>query len=148
MAIKLLSKSEKGQILAYNDCKLSFYDIPKKMNHHRSSIKFFSIKIIRKLKLTIRKKVVAVKEKRSLHLKIICKTKQKSTDITPQLKFEILFILRPTTGQVGHNAPFKVGPDAGLQPTRVRHNPKIPSVPSASLKGGAPGVKKQTTNNW
>ena len=42
----------------------------------------------------------------------------------------------------------KVGPDAGPQPTRVRQDPKIPSVPSAPPKGGAPEARKQTTNNF
>ena len=51
----------------------------------------------------------------------------------------ILFILRPTTGQVQHKVFFKVGPDAGQQPTRVQQNPKITSAPT-------PGNK--TANNW
>ena len=39
-----------------------------------------------------------------------------------------LFILRPTTGQVRHKSFFKVCPDTGPQPTRVRQNQKIPSA--------------------
>ena len=54
-----------------------------------------------------------------------------------------LFILRPTTGQVRHKAFFKVGPDAGLQPTRVRQNPKIPSAPSAFPQWGR--LRRQET---
>ena len=42
-----------------------------------------------------------------------------------------LFVLRPTTGQVWHKVFFKVGLDAGTQPTRIWQNPKIPSAPSA-----------------
>ena len=62
--------------------------------------------------------------------------------------FIYIFILRPTTGQVRHKAFFKVGPDAEPQPTRVQQNPKIPSAPSAPIKGGASEATKQTTNNW
>ena len=46
-----------------------------------------------------------------------------------------LFILCPTTGQIWHKAFFKVGPDAGPQPTRVRQNPKIPLSPSGRPRG-------------
>ena len=45
-------------------------------------------------------------------------------------------VLRPTTGQVQHKAFFKVGPDAGLQPTHIRQNLKIPSAPSAFPQWG------------
>ena len=55
----------------------------------------------------------------------------------------ILFILRPTTGEVRHKAFFKVGPDAGPQPTRFRQIPKITSAPSAPLKGGDPDARNQ-----
>ena len=62
------------------------------------------------------------------------------------LVYFLLFVLRPTTEQVQHKAFFKVGPDAGPQPTRVRQNQKIPSAPSATPKGVSqrPGSKQQT----
>ena len=47
-----------------------------------------------------------------------------------------LFILCTTTGQVRHKAFFKVGPDAGPQPTRIQQNPKISSAPSAFPQWG------------
>ena len=59
----------------------------------------------------------------------------------------VLFVLRPTTGQVQHKAFFKVGPDAGSQPTHVRQNPKIPSAPSAFPQWGRlrrQEIKQQT----
>ena len=59
-----------------------------------------------------------------------------------------LFILYPTNGQVLHKAFFKVGPDAGLQPTCIRQNPKMLSALLAPPKGGSSDARKQTTNNW
>ena len=55
------------------------------------------------------------------------------TDLETQF---ILFVLCPTTGQVWHKAFYKVGPDAGPQPTRVRQNPKIPLTLSAFPQWG------------
>ena len=52
------------------------------------------------------------------------------------------FVLSPTTRQVRNKAFFKVGPDAGPQPTRVRQDPKIPSAPSAFPQSGASDAKK------
>ena len=54
-----------------------------------------------------------------------------------ELSFKVdLFVLRPTTEQVWHKAFIKVGLDAGLQPTRVWQNPKIPLAPSALPQQG------------
>ena len=50
----------------------------------------------------------------------------------------VLFVLRPTTGQVQHKAFIKLGLDAGSQPTCVQQNPKIPSAPLALHPRGAP----------
>ena len=41
MAYKWLSEFEKGQIMAYNDCGLSFHDTAKKLNCYHSSIDIF-----------------------------------------------------------------------------------------------------------
>ena len=56
-----------------------------------------------------------------------------------------LFVLCPTTGQVQHKAFFKVGPDAGMQPTHIRQNPKIPSAPSAFPQWGTSDTRKQNS---
>ena len=56
-----------------------------------------------------------------------------------------LFVLCPTTGQVWYQVLFKVGLDAGPQPTCVRQNPKIPSAPSAFPPMRAP---QTPGNNW
>ena len=53
--------------------------------------------------------------------------------------FFFFFVLHPTTGQVQHKAFFKVGPDAGPQPTRVWQDPKIPLAQSVPPK--MPGNK-------
>ena len=64
MVIPLLmasKQSEKSKDVAYNDCGLSLCNIAKKLNCHHLSM--FSLKIIRKLEIIIKKKVVATKEK-------------------------------------------------------------------------------------
>ena len=76
MACKQMSEFEKGQIVAYNGCELSLYDIAKKLNCHHWSIDVFLKK--ENWKLSSQKGCVTSREK-PLHLM--------PTDTQPNIKW-------------------------------------------------------------